>query len=289
MLTDSFLQILYQHKDCCFYLSAAAGNSGDRLLQTGLELYLHNNDFWLTDQIDDAGVVLTHGGSNINDVWKTGVSLFTDNLKKYQDKIFIVAPHTFTFLETNLATVLAPFSQPIYLFAREQTSFTYLQSLPRKENISIGIADDTAFLLEGSQYLEQLRSNCTNDYTLFAMRTDKESQFILVNLNHPPRNFVEKIKFHFIQRTLRHTLQKPMSSRTEADTRMVDISYLPYDKFISKVQHAAEVHTDRLHVGILAALLNKPVYLYDTKHHKVSAVYKQSLYRYTNVIPMFTV
>jgi exopolysaccharide biosynthesis predicted pyruvyltransferase EpsI len=48
------------------------------------------------------------------------------------------------------------------------------------------------------------------------------------------------------------------------------------------------VHTDRLHVAILAALLGKAVRLHDNAYGKNRVVYEQSLYRFPGVTPMWT-
>lgn len=46
------------------------------------------------------------------------------------------------------------------------------------------------------------------------------------------------------------------------------------------------VRTDRLHVGIMSALLGKKVYLYPNSYYKVKAVYEHTLHRYSNVTLM---
>jgi exopolysaccharide biosynthesis predicted pyruvyltransferase EpsI len=288
MTHDPFIDLLERFKDRTFFLSAAAGNSGDVLLQTGLLIYLHNNNFLLTDKIEDADVVLTHGGSNINDIWKAGISLLVENLNKYPDKIFVVAPHTFTFYETNFAAILQEYQQDIHLFAREEYSFAYLESIKRNDSVSIYLSDDTAFLLVGTSYLQKLKAECTNSYVLHAMRTDRESAIISLDLDRVPQNVFEKVRLIIIQFQLRRYLKQVTSKQPRRHPVILqDISYLLYDEFIDKVQHASQVHTDRLHVGILGALLGKPVFLYSTKYSKIKGVYHQSLQAYKHVTPMF--
>ena len=43
------------------------------------------------------------------------------------------------------------------------------------------------------------------------------------------------------------------------------------------VSRFAEVHTDRLHVGIVAAMTGKKTFLFDNNYHKIRAVYEYSL------------
>lgn len=288
MKSDAFTELLQNNKNKTFFLLAAPGNSGDLLLQKGLETYLHDNDFLLTKDIEMAEVILTHGGSNINDIWKAGISLFLENLKKYPNKIFVVAPHTFTFFETNFGALLEEFTQDIHLFAREKYSFACLESLSFNKNVSIYLSHDTAFLLQGTEYLQRLQAGRTDSYELHAMRTDRESAIVSLDLDRVPQNFLERVKLAIIKYQLRkYITQKLPQSDTTKSVVMQDVSYLLYDDFVHKVQHASVVHTDRLHVGILGALLGKQVFLHATKYNKVKGVYNQSLQAYTNVTPLF--
>lgn len=290
MKTDTFVHFLNTHKDKIFFLTAAPGNSGDILLQKGLVLYLETHNFSVTTNPELADIILMHGGGSIDDVWGTGLEHLTKLLDTYHDKVIVVAPSTVHFAETDFSSLLQKYIQEIHLFAREQFSYSYMHSAKFNQNIFTYLSHDTAFLLEGTGYVQRLRAGCADSYVLDAMRTDRESAIVSVDLDRIPQNFIEWGKFRLIKYQLKKYLARVAPRATNSKSVVLeDISYLPYDEFIFKVQNASEVHTDRLHVGILAALLYKPVYLYDTKHHKVSAVYKQSLHRYTNVIPMFAV
>jgi exopolysaccharide biosynthesis predicted pyruvyltransferase EpsI len=55
------------------------------------------------------------------------------------------------------------------------------------------------------------------------------------------------------------------------------------DVFVETVRDAAEVHTDRLHVMLLAVMLGKPVIAYQTLYGKLEAVYEHSLKGMTGV------
>lgn len=67
-----------------------------------------------------------------------------------------------------------------------------------------------------------------------------------------------------------------------------DLSYngyakKPLDNFLNKINEFEVVNTDRLHVGIVAALLGKTVNLYSNSYFKNHAVYEYSLIRFSNV------
>ena len=58
---------------------------------------------------------------------------------------------------------------------------------------------------------------------------------------------------------------------------------LSFHSFVECVSRADEVHTDRLHCMILAALLGKKVFAYPTLYSKLEGVYKQSIQRWATV------
>jgi exopolysaccharide biosynthesis predicted pyruvyltransferase EpsI len=49
------------------------------------------------------------------------------------------------------------------------------------------------------------------------------------------------------------------------------------------VRSAAEVHTDRLHCMLLAAMLGKPTFAYPTAYTKLEAVYAHSVRQWAHV------
>ncbi len=288
MLPDSFVTFLQSVSDSKIFLCASAGNSGDLLLQKGLVTYLENKKHILVADAESADIIMIHGGANINDIWKEGIGLLKSMLQTYPDTKIVVAPHTFEFWETNFESILADATAQIHLFARERSSYDCLQSLNIPANISLYLSNDTAFLLEGTKYLDDLIASSTKSYVLYAMRTDRESAILPLDLDRVPQNFFEKGKLILINWKLNRFIKHTNNGNTASNKSILeDISYLPYAEFVEKVQHASEIHTDRLHVGILAALLKKKVYLYPTKYAKVRGVYNQSLKQYTTVEPQF--
>jgi exopolysaccharide biosynthesis predicted pyruvyltransferase EpsI len=55
-----------------------------------------------------------------------------------------------------------------------------------------------------------------------------------------------------------------------------DVSKLRFEVFVETIRAAHEVHTDRLHVMLFAAMLGKKVYAYPTSHGKLEGVYRHS-------------
>ena len=51
-----------------------------------------------------------------------------------------------------------------------------------------------------------------------------------------------------------------------------DVSLLNFSLFCDHIANAKSIHTDRLHVAILAILLQKEVHILPTRHNKIKGV-----------------
>lgn len=290
MKADSFVRMLDKLKGKSILLVEPPGNSGDTLLQKGLELYLRHSGHTLVSSGAAADYILMHGGGSIDDVWHTGRDLLVQLLQTYRDKPVIVAPSTFHFSETDFDVLLKPFSQPIYLYCREPHSYQRLSQMNLPSNVTVQVAHDTAFLLEGTAYLHELKKQCSQENTLLAMRTNRESNIVSFEL-HPHRHtpfewFKSQYSNWEIRRFLKNTIPEVYARK---DTVIADPSYEDYDRFLERIVTAREIYTDRLHVGILGAMLGKPVHVFPTRYDKVQGVYAQTLHQYKNVTPHFSV
>lgn len=288
MMENHFLNFLETCRGESLFLTSVRGNSGDVLLQKGLELYLKKQGFTLVDQAKNASIILVHGGGNIDDVWRAGTNLLKDILQKYPNKKIVIAPSTCHFSHTDFSAILHNSKQEVHIFLREENSFLRLQNMKLREGVHLYIADDTAFLLEGTGYLEELKRKSNSDYTLFAFRTDRESAILpLESLPHK-KSVWYIFKRVYLRWALRKFLKRELwSAYSHKKIRIVDASFADFDAFVSHIVHAGEIYTDRLHVGILGAMLGKKVYLYKTKYDKIQGVYEQTLRFYPNVIKMF--
>jgi len=288
MENDPFISFLKKNKHQNFFLCSAPGNSGDILLQKSLHLYLKDHSFNLTIDSKKADIILMHGGGSIDDVWGTGLTKFIDLLDNYPKKIIAVAPCTIHFTVTDFPEILSVYSQSIYIFAREQKTFTYLQDMILPVNVSINLSHDTAFLLKGTEYLDKISKQCSSENILLALRTDKESKFLSFSLDGPPKNFYEKLMFRYIRYQLKSVIKNTDANIfLRENIHFDDISHKNFETFVTTIQRAKVVYTDRLHVAILSTILGKKVHLYDTKYNKVKDVYEQTLHNYPNITPMF--
>ncbi len=288
MSGDLFVDFLKQHKEYTLFLVFVQGNSGDVLLQKGLEMYLRDNKYTLVDNALGADIILIHGGGNIDDVWYSGIALFKDVLHRYPDKEIVVAPSTCHFFQTDFSALLNSIRQEVHFFTRERNSYLRLKKMNLRENIHIYLADDTAFLLEGTEYLKGLKKNSRRDYTLFAFRTDRESAILPLESEPHKKNMWQIFVRAYLHWRLKRLAKRIVGSAyREKEIKIVDASFADFETFVSHVANAGDIYTDRLHVGILGAMLGKKVYLYKTKYDKIQGVYEQTLWLYPNVVKMF--
>lgn len=288
MKENRFLDFLEACRGESFSLAAVRGNSGDVLLQKGLEMYLREKGFTLADHPRSADVVLIHGGGNVDDVWYSGIALLKDVVQRHPDKKVIVAPSTYHFFHTDFSKLFDGCTQEIHLFTRERNSLLRLQGMRLPSSVHIDIAHDTAFLLEGTEYLSQLKKKNRPDYTLFAFRTDRESAILPHESLPHIKSIWQKLVRAYQGRALKRFLKRELGNAYRNTKKIVvDISFSDFEEFVSCIAHADDIYTDRLHVGILGALLGKKVYLYRTKYDKIQGVYEQTLRFYPNVIKMF--
>ena len=50
-----------------------------------------------------------------------------------------------------------------------------------------------------------------------------------------------------------------------------------FEDFCDRIAEAAVVFSTRLHVGIFAAMLGKPTYVFEGPYHKIKAIYEHSM------------
>ncbi len=287
MKNDPFTAFLKTHRDKTFFLAVPEGNSGDALLRKGLEIYLKENGHVVTGDIDNVDIILIHGGGNIDDVWHGGKNLFIRLARSYPNKKIVVAPNTCHFKETNFEKVLNNCIQEVHFFTREKKSFNRLKQMRLNKNIHIYLSHDTAFLLEGTPYLNAIEKRCKDGYTLFAFRTDKESAVLPVAYSPHKKGVLNKIKYAYLMWCIRKFLRKELGGAYSGRKIVDDVSFRDFDTFISVISRASKIYTDRLHVGIMGALLKKEVHLFKTKYDKIDGVYEQTLCHYPNVVKEF--
>lgn len=169
------------------------------------------------------------------------------------------------------------FDERFIIFCREEQSYNYCRSLNSKSKFIL--CDDMAFfadinnidVLNIDNITNKKIINCyekINAYkslvgdTAYFIRNDKEKTNLKI-LNH-----VFDLSGHFYEKRLNITYE---------------LAYNATQLLIYAISQFKNIVTNRLHVAIAAAMLNKNVILYDNNYRKSSNIYKQSLYKYKNV------
>jgi len=202
-------------------------------------------------------VILLRGGAYLNDIWK-GYGVLEVASKIVQNiprAVIIISPQSFYFDKPEFPKGFTEIEQELHIFCRETESYKLLTSLRQPENVHIHLSADTALYLS-SRDLPKHSSG--GKYILVAPRLDRESVV---------RWRVQK---------LRRSSRKPIVSK--------DVNLLPtFGSFVDIVANSSTVYTDRLHVSILAAILDKETYLLPNLYHKNKSAYEFSLKRFQNV------
>ena len=213
-------------------------------------------------QADPTHVILIHGGGNINDLWGHGIRLLSNVIHHNPNSAIIVGPQTYWFQETRFPELFLNTRQEIYLFCRERYSYSLLNSMKLPENVHINLSHDTTFYLSKKHFRSR-----PGAYDLICLRTDYESAL-----------FQKRKELSVLRKIGMRDLRK-----SKRKVFIGDIYLLPkFRDFLHLIEGSRAVHTDRLHVAILATILHKDTTLYSNSYYKNKGVYEYSLSKYPN-------
>lgn len=203
-----------------------------------------------------------------------------------------------SFYECN--DLLEALDERFVVFCREEKSYNYCKSINRKSKFIM--ANDMAFSLSTDNfynYDEQIckeKSDALKNSEIVTISSE-----IIPSIVYTRNRIVDELnrKTVILQNGvrigyfLRNDIEKNID---EAFEHSIDLSAITNSSctdpaavkllsglFIEAVNSVDVVLTDRLHIGICAALTGKEVYLFDNSYGKVSGVYKYSLKNLENV------
>lgn len=280
---DPFDSFLSENKDKKTVLVTPGGNHGDTLIHMGhvkkleehsydymcfnLEdryrwnpilagKYLANIAAWklgsqmgfkLVDIPRDVDLILFEGGGYVNDIWY-GPTMLNQVLKRNR-QLVVVGPQSYRFNTPTIETYSS--KRQVHLFCREEASYNHLKQMDLEYNIKVETSPEVALYLKRED-IEDFIEPRTGGYELLAFRNDKESAL--------GEDILEEIV---------EICDNPIKRDVSIKGSMTD--------FVSTVEHAEKVFTDRLHVAILGTILEKDVTLFGNKYHKNRGVYEYSL------------
>lgn len=288
-VTDPYVHFLNSHRHTLFHCRPYPGNGGDELIQKGTLQLLSDLDIDVTPDPNKAKIILYPGGCPT--MHSQVMVSIEETLKDFSEAELVIGPATFQFGYTGWVKICNRFAHRIKaLFARDPNSFANLQRAPLRNNIKIGLSHDPALYLHNTEWLEELKRNDKEEYVLLAFRRDHEMKadiperwIKIFQLYLPPKT--SKKLTHWFRKRAR--LRKSQIARKISNPRLVfnevNIVDMDFDSYVNVIRHSKKVHTDRLHVMLLAAMLGKPVFAYETSYQKLESVYEHSMKGWANV------
>lgn len=286
------------------------GNIGDSLITMG-ELQLLNElgaKIIYMRQVMDSSTplptlprdctILLQGGGDFGDIWRGIQEARINIISKYQENRIIIFPQTVEYLDKSLMTQDAlklNNATDLYICARDSTSYRIL--IDNFKN-NILLVPDMAFFIKQSS-LKKYMNKKISTKNLFLKRTDKElnkhisipsstdediSDWPIIdnNLNSIKWNLnalgytgaCSKRKLHFMGSLIQWISLKAIVHLGYRQITKIGVEFLTsYNK----------IRVTRLHAGILAILLGKPVEIIDNSYHKNLNFYNTWLKDVSNV------
>ena len=285
-----------------FYFLPNKGNLGDT--------FIANSEFQIFNSFKDALHVNLYNYKNLKTPFNFvygGGGMFVGLYKKEHKKIFNILKNKFMkrciILSESFYDIpefIKLLDERFTIFCREKNSYDYL--INSKTKAKIYLSDDMAFATDTNFYyntdftneqINNLRENF-HKYSIKEIKNILDDYFIKYSVTYSKvkeiLSFIkkDKIKTAYLLRQDDEEIfkNKPYINSFDlsvcggiGDKSCLDNAYVQIlsELFFSAIDCADVIVTDRLHIGISAALLNKEVFLFDNNYGKVSGVYKQSM------------
>ncbi len=301
-LDERILNSLKELDDFFFYPNN--GNLGDVVIAESEYQMLEDNKFSYRiydaynspNDIDDKPFDLVYGGGGLF-VKYWNYQQVKEIFEKQNLRKAVILPSSFYECD-DLLDVL---DERFIVFCREKRSFDYCIS--KNSRAKFFLTDDMAFSLDLSRYRQNsfdknlLKKNLEDISDENLMFLYKELYQIYKSLF---RRVVDELKLKTVEQKgkkvgyfMRGDEEKSIS---ELYVPAIDLSLFACSSctdsgvvrilsklFMQAIDSVEVVVTDRLHVGLVATLLGKKVFLFDNSYGKVSGIFEQSLKFFENV------
>ena len=264
------------------------GNAGDSLIQLATARLLADLGIHTTADARKADLILVPGGNPT--MWPgIGVQRWLEIWRQHPQAELVVGPAGFRTGYSDWPRAIAEHGHRVTgLFARDPDSFRHLETAALRPDIRVALSHDPALYLRESEWIRAHRDAATADYDLHAFRNDHEA-----NLPSPTRSRAWRLLPGRLRGPAETWLAQRVRTRNSAHARRLaggdlpilyrDVSREGFDVFTEVIRAARTVHTDRLHVMLLAAMLGKTVFAYATSHAKLEGAYRHSLAGWADV------
>lgn len=286
--TDSYVRFLISQKGRNFFCCPYPGNPGDNLICKGTEKLLA--DLWIQtiNNPKAADILLYPGGCPT--MWTAVLEQIEEAIKNFPDKKIVIGPATFEYGFTNWPEIFSRHSDSIAgLFCRDKKSFENLKNARLSEKIIQGLSHDPALYLKDSKFIQELKTKTAEEYVLAALRRDHEmmpcrTEKIIDRIGPLIGNKYSKKLIRWIRKKAKNQKVKMIEKNAEnLPVKVCDVWLMDEQQYLETICSAEEIHTDRLHVMILSAMLGKKVFAYPTLYGKLENVYEHSLKNWANV------
>jgi exopolysaccharide biosynthesis predicted pyruvyltransferase EpsI len=303
-----FIDFLFSNQEKKIFVDPCAGNNGDKLIWLGMEEVLNSLNLNLVEDAGDSDLIIVNGGGMFIDAYNQGINKILDFSRLYPEKPLCIAPNSFYFKKVNFGEILDQRNSPLYLFSREEYSKAYIDTLAETRGHVFSYIDhDLAFNLEGSNFIKSILKKfpvANHGNVIVVDRMDVEHAQAAGKVS-----LVKKIYMAFVPQLLRPYIRyiriklrsKVGSGFTESAKQILvtnndgyiinsivtkDISrpdICDFDEFVKVIAEAEYVFSNRLHVGVLAYLLGRKVYMTEGSYHKIRGIYEFSMNNNPNV------
>ena len=299
-------KILNQFRGCKVYFEPVGGNHGDTLIELGTRHIFNKYNIETTLDPKQAEAIIINGSGSVGvELWSKNLGGLKHYAKKFNNLPLIMLPSSFYFQNCYFPDIFDTRTAPSFIFTREKYSYELIKYYDYSTDVSIHIGHDMAFELINTNFFRGLKSRCSNRHILIVERFDREA------VTGSPRNIPisNRLKKH-IPDSIKHSLKKIIHHQRTSTTnyknlalnRLFELSKqwnnLPvveedisspvgftFDQIIDAIVNSAVVVTTRLHVAILAVLLDKPTFIQikPSPYPKLKACYDHSLSHFNHV------
>lgn len=298
LTVDGLLEVL---RGQLVHFISPSGNNGDELIRMGCEAAFAAAGISLTDDPDKAVAIIQRGGGALVDYYTSGTEVLQRVCADHPETPFVVLPHSVMLEKTDIRPLIAQRRSPMLIFAREQMSYENLRHMQLPQGVRIALDHDMAFRLQGSEFISRWRERQQSHSLLVCERRDAERTAADPVTALPGGKLKSWIPAP-VKIKIKHYFNAPRASRARLSTdferqlmavcladhpEMVDLPIIradisdrgvvSFDNFCQTIANSAAILTNRLHVGVFAALLGKPTYLQSGSYYKVQGIYEHSL------------
>jgi exopolysaccharide biosynthesis predicted pyruvyltransferase EpsI len=276
------------------------GNHGDTLMVLGAERLYAEYGIQRIDSGDTADLITVGGSGGMVEGMDAIPAVLKHCCQQWPNTPLVVLPSTYYYPSRPFADEIGEREAPVTLFCREPYSFRHLCTDHKfPPHCDIQLDHDMAFELADASFVDRLRFMPTR-HILIVERTDVEHHRVAMNsknlrwrkrigrligmrgkkLLYPLVNLIRSRQRTTFRDQCETMLSESFPEQAQLPRLVRDVSNVnanDFDGFQDAIGAAAIVFTTRLHVGLLAAMMDRPTFIFGGPYHKIAGMYQFSL------------